>query len=393
MNQSPMPSRRDSDRDLVTRDTRTLRSLPLGAQWEFTRRHPYYQLIWRLAPTVKQEMVRNNVTDFEQAARVLAMCAAIGVVPHVSGLPDPAKEFSELDSPGAEWAYPNSVRPLLVRDLVCILLRALPREDAEQAARLLTAVNESDAIEGDDENRSLMRNALIDVTMAMTGGGFLGIVDAPFFAVLIECSQRQIEADLSTHVKRLREQHGITESRVQVVKMKAYLDAFDAIEGWRSGHFHLDQMLTVRAASTRLKSKPSTTWTRYCEAFRLLTGHKYTFELWFGVLAMFKVAQSKFSQEPENFGMLERRSEQNRQGRARGERNPIPESVVAGTSESASELLRHIDATQTNKQLSILRLSLEEAFESDASDLEIAERLGYSEAFITRCREMAREAS
>ncbi len=393
MIQSQIPFGDAPDRDFVLRDARTLRALPLGAQWEFTRRHPYYQLVWRLAPAVQQQFFEKRVADTNQATQVFAMCAAIGVVPHVDGLPDPATEFNKLDGPASEWAYPNSVRPLLVRDMICILLRALPREDAKQAARLLAAVDDGEAIEGDDESRSLLRGALIQSTMTMTSDAFLTIVDAPFFSVLVECSQRQIEADLSTHVKRLREQRKITESRVQVAKMKVYLDTFDAVEGWLNGRFQLDQMRTIRDASTFLKARPSTVWTRYREAFRLLTGHPYTFELWFRVLAMFKIAQSQLNAEPQSFKELARRSEQYSRGRARDERKPIPESVIAGTSESANELLRHIDATQSNTQLTDLRLSLEEAFASNASDLEIAKQLGFPEAFIARCREMASEAN
>ncbi|QDU88407.1 hypothetical protein Pla175_17830 [Pirellulimonas nuda] len=361
---------------LVVRDPFVLRDLPTSAQWEFTRRHPYYQTAWRLAPDVLQATVTGNLVDPLPASMILGMMSAIGVVTDINGLPSPETAFDDLDGPGAEWAHPSSVHPLMIRDLLCLLIATLPREDAVYAAMYLREAVLGDPVEGDDEHRTQQRFNQIQMARLRTSDGFKSLVDEPFFAIHLRASQRQIQKDLGKHIKRLREQKSIPERRVHVKKMNSLLATFDAIEGWEEGRYHLEKAMTIQDVAARAKESRSTVWNRYLEAFRLLTGHPYTFELWWKLLANLKIAQAEVDRTPENYGSLTRRRD------LASRQVPVNESRLGGD----NEMLRDLDSTESNAEFTELRMDLESLWEKGASDDEIAETLGYPVAFVQQCR-------
>ncbi len=368
---------------LVIRDPLVLRDLPTSAQWEFTRRHPYYQMGWRLAPDVLQAMATGNLSDPLPAAMILATMSAIGVVTEINGLPAPETEFSDLDGPGAEWALPSSVHPLMIRDLVCLLIATLPPEDAVQAAIYLQDATLGDRIEGDDEHRTQQRFNQIKTARLWMSATFMSVVDEPFFSVHLRASDRQIQQDLGRHLKRLREQKSISERRVPVSKMQGLLATFDAIEGWNGGRYHLENAMTIQEVAAQERQSRSTIWNRYREAFRLLTGHPYTFDLWWKLLAKFKISQATVEGAPENYGSLIRRRDYS------GRQVPVSESRLGGD----SEMLRDRDATESDSEYTRLRMDFERLWEQGATDEEIARTLGYPLAFVIQCRSFVAESA
>lgn len=371
------------EESLYRRDPTILLDLPVRFRWEFTRRHAYYQMGWRLAPAVLRAATQGGETDPVFSAWVLAAMKSIGVAVEPDGIPDPATEFDQLDVQQNAWVQPSSVRPILIRDLVAILLSTIPKDDGLRIVEAIRdAVLDDGRVENDDAAQTQQRYNAIRSLLASGIPYLTSELTEPFFWFHLNASQRQIEGDLAAHLARLRAERGLVERRVPVSKLEAYLNAFDAIEGWRDGGYQREDAATVAAAAARLGIPRSTCWSRYSEAFRLITGHPYQLDIWWRIFAQLKIAMSRRDGLDVDQSYLARRAQR------APSTVPIAESRVFQGRDGTLDALQRFSGKPTQEEWVDDRLELANRIADGQSDEEIAEALGAHPSLIAQYRDL-----
>jgi|GEM_PF-1509322 len=283
---------------VLVRPREVLMSLPVEYRWEFTRRHPYYLQFWQLALRRHEHRSDDELERFaEDAARIIL--GGIGIAESTRP-PDPRQGFDALDMHdlGGLWLG-GAVAPAMLRTLAQILLLALPASQRAQLGRLL---NESAEYGSSD---SPQMRGIYSRLAELTDPAWDSFPEVPFLSVNLQMPLRAISEAMEELVRRWKEERGIPEHRRRDDKLVEYLRAWDLREGWSDGSYQSAAEKTFREISQDTRTPIQTVIDRYRTAFRYLSGHEYTPELWIRLVGPLKL--SRHFANPEAMRLLLRR--------------------------------------------------------------------------------------
>src|SRR5262249_50172733 len=118
-----------------------------------------------------------------------------------------------------------------------------------------------------------------------------GFPEVPVISVNLEMPQRAITEAIENLVREWKENRGIPEQRRRDDKLAAYLTVWDAREGWTNGEYIGPREQTFRQIAATNREPVSTVIGRYRTAFRYLSGHDYSPELWIRLMGPLKLAR------------------------------------------------------------------------------------------------------
>jgi hypothetical protein len=118
------------------------------------------------------------------------------------------------------------------------------------------------------------------------------IPEIPLFYVHLGASQNAIVRDMEDQVRRWKKRRGLGSSKVHTEKIDTYLEVWDLREGWTGSGYERGRELSFAAVARRLKSGSiSKVATRYRAAFKLITGHEFSPELWLRLFGPLKLSE------------------------------------------------------------------------------------------------------
>lgn len=269
---------------LLMRPPEVTNSLPWEYRWEFTRRHPYYQQFWGAAQRYHREPNSDSVQRTVDQAAILIL-GAIGVassqVPQDPGLS--AKELGSRDLGGA-WLG-GAVAPATLRTLAHMLLLALPKEERGLLSQLLSESAAFDCQDRDHMHQIHQRLAEFKAT------AWDSFPKAPVYSINLQMPQRAIKEAIESLVRQGKKNTGMRENRRRDDKFKKYLEVWDLREGWQDGTYVGFAENKFREIAKKTHRPFTTLISQYRTAFRLLSGHDYTRELWIRLLGPLKLSR------------------------------------------------------------------------------------------------------
>jgi hypothetical protein len=252
---------------LFERDKNDLLDVPLNYRWEFTRRHPYYLLLWRQARGYHQNEFAAGTQESEDGLVAMYVLGMIGV----TGEPaDPKDSFEQLG--GLDPAFlSGSVQPMTIRNNLIMLISSLPRAELEVLRTVLEgALNPDFATPGDTDLRVQKRQA-IDFLLQCSSPLLDSYPDAPLYYIHLHASQNRIVQDLEVFIRRWKEQRGIPEHRTPITKFPEYLKVWDLREGWNDGSYEMGAEKSLSEVASELKQPKSSVANSYRAAFKRRT--------------------------------------------------------------------------------------------------------------------------
>jgi hypothetical protein len=336
-------------------------------RWELTRRHPYYQVNWRMAARYYQP------DNYPNVAIANISCAAALVLKYIGvhGPPlDPATPTAEVcGAEGAMAFLAGSIQPCTLRSMVDLLAAVLPAETLDELGKLFQERARLRRIHGmawpgtEEGAESFAAFGLLRAYELDT------CLQAPVVNVLLEASNRMLVKDLLTYATTRRKFASIRAVKIQPNQLRAVLAVWDLREGWTGSAYDLGREVTF-AKIVRQVGKPlSTLYSRYRKAFEFITGHDYSFDNWWLVFGVAKF----FRAEP---GKLTSSASARRRVSPAGPR-VVPESTVfrpQGNPESP-QILEFMARSQEDVQSQILRKDLKALIQTGKSNQEIIDEL------------------
>lgn len=264
---------------LVARPPDTVQHLPLNYRWEFTRRHPYYQMFWNVPHDTASSDEPEATYQREIAELILAQI-------NVSGDTIPPKtewDDMSLDESWRIWTE-GALSRIQLKGLVATLIGALSRNSLRSLSTLLWQASE---IEDGD---TAAEYRLLKSVMHGDFPGFEHYLPNLIVTVSPSASEKSIAAAASKIICDFRDEHDLDATRIRTDKFDAYLRAWDLREGWHSGSYYrdLERRLKVIAKETGLSD--ATVCDHYKSAFNLITGMDYSPDSWLNIVGKFKAA-------------------------------------------------------------------------------------------------------
>ncbi len=274
---------------LVRRPHGHLLDLPMAIRWEATRRHPYYLTFWEVA---RQHHCGGGVDHpvaplLRQAA--LFMLGAIGV----TGRPvDPATAAADLDMADPDPGFlSGAIQPMTLRNMALTLASYLtPAERIAVGEVLMSGCHAEDTADS-NEQREVQRMQVLNELAKLASSNLDSFPDAPLFYIHLEASLRTTTKDLLGIVSRFKRRRAIREKRVRRNKFAEYLRVWDLREGWTGRSYDRARELPLRVISARLKKPLPTVTSRYKAAFRLISGHDFSVDLWVRLFGPLKLTE------------------------------------------------------------------------------------------------------
>jgi hypothetical protein len=263
---------------LVPRPADSFRHLPVQYQWEFTRRHPYYQMFWDPSE-ISDGFPQSLVEAVKETAELIL--TNIGVN---SNGPSPAINWSELqlDDSWSAWTS-GALSRIKVRSLVAMLATMLSQDALKVVSTLLweaSSLDESD-VEG---SYSLIKRLAQDEFPQ-----FDDYLPDLLVAISPSASEAKIAEAVKSIVKDYREEYDISPGRLRTDKFDQYLEVWDLREGWTHGGYDGHQEVKLAEIASRLSTKVSTVCDHYEAAFQQITGVSYSRENWLTLIGLFKM--------------------------------------------------------------------------------------------------------
>ncbi|MGZ0166940.1 MAG: hypothetical protein ACKVII_23700 [Planctomycetales bacterium] len=254
-----------------------MQHIPLRYRWEFTRRHPYYQMLWQLpgdttgtVPAAQREL-----------AELLLSCV------NVSGATvSPATEWEDF-SPDESWSIwtDGALSQVQLKGLVATLVGVLSRDSLASVSALLGQASQL------DESNSSAKYELLKSVIHGEHPGFESYLPDLMVTISPSATEKSIAGAVAKIVQNYKSEHGIAKTRNQTGKYDEYLSAWDHREGWSNGAYDRDgeQLLKDIAKETRLSI--TTLHSRYKACFQLITGVEYSKHSWFKIVGQYKLAE------------------------------------------------------------------------------------------------------
>jgi len=269
------PENSDWFHQFVSRPIATVEHLPHKYRWEFTRRHPYYQMLWQVPHDA-------TVTAPERELAELLLTHI-----NVSGAtvsPDTEWEDFSADESWSIWTD-GALSRIQLKGLVATLIGVLSRDSLRSVSTLLWQASELD-----ESNRGV-EYALLKSVLHGEFPGLDSYLPDLMVTISPSASEKSIASAVAKIVQGYRSEHGIETTRIRTDKFDDYLSAWDHREGWSSGSYDRDgeQILKEIAKETRLPI--ATICDRYKACFQLITGVEYSKHDWFTIVGQYKLAE------------------------------------------------------------------------------------------------------
>ena len=260
----------------VSRPIATVEHLPLRYRWEFTRRHPYYQMLWQLPGDTTGTVPASQ----RELAELLLSCV------NVSGATvSPATEWEDF-TPDDSWSIwtDGALSRIQLKGLVAILVGVLSRDSLASVSALLGQASQL------DESDSGAKYELLKSVIHGDHPEFESYLPDLMVTISPSASEKSIAGAVAKIAQNYKSERGITTTRIQTRKFDDYLSAWDRREGWSSGAYDRDgeQLFKEIAKETRLPI--ATIGARYEACFQLITGIKYSKHAWFQIVGQYKLA-------------------------------------------------------------------------------------------------------
>ncbi|QDU05455.1 hypothetical protein V6x_51920 [Gimesia chilikensis] len=268
-------SKEDDNFAILDRPPYQLRNLPVQMRWEATRRHPSYQLLWNYPPEVSSTAPSRIDLNATQVMLRQVLLIKIGYSgPTIS----PSTEFNDIgEDEFPEWMS-GSIHPISTRGMLSIALLTLSHAALKDMARLFeyAAKEESE----DDDFRAQAYFSLLRVADESLDQ----YPDELIVSLAPQSSVKQFQADAKAILARFQEHRNLHPARTRADRYEDYLRIWDMREGWCHGQYQSEREMTLSQIASQTGDSIKTIHNRYRSSFELITGHKYTPELWFRVM-------------------------------------------------------------------------------------------------------------
>ncbi|QDV55414.1 hypothetical protein Mal33_13860 [Rosistilla oblonga] len=256
---------------MLQRPALHLDALSIEMKWETTRRHPLYVWLWNTWRVFQREHQDQAATEFQDFAGTQWAWGMLGI----NGIPvDPALMFEELSGANANprWLK-RSARPVTYRHLAKILQARLSSDGLRLLSTMLFKAGETEP-NSDERDQRLVSLNNIDCPELDC------LVDLPLLQYSPAAPSKEFVSDITNLRNEMRSNLGIEESRTNESKMRIYLDAWDAREGWRDGTYDRSAPMSLKNASLELETSQRKAKYAYQQGFQLISGHPFSFENW-----------------------------------------------------------------------------------------------------------------
>ena len=272
--------------DSIKREPFQLRSLSIPMRWEVTRRHPFYQKLWKDSANFhRQEITSTNPFEKikrESAAKLLALIGVSGEPP------DPKTPFSELGESELNNAWlSGAVHPVTLRGMAGILLATLPESTLGDLGLYLIEAS----CEKNDKEKYSRENSLSKLASYKCE-----VLDSytaePLVSVNPAASQRQISEAIKSLHGQWKNERELKEQRDRSDKNKTYLEVWDLREGFsEEGAYNISEEQKLSEIAEVVGSSISTVSNHYRSAFEMIIGKPYSPELWWNTIGVFKLSK------------------------------------------------------------------------------------------------------
>jgi hypothetical protein len=269
--------------NLVIRNPDVLSALSLRYRWEFTRRHPYYLVYWMPA----RDHYMAEVPDDPQRAPMCAVAAhlllfAIGVT--AAPLP-PSSEWNDIKDtqPSRAVWEEGAVAPASYRAMASMLIADLPRATKLALALLLGKSA------GCDDDDLFAHFDMLSELMRMREPALDAIPNRPVISVNPVLPLRATQRAVAKLKRQWSSSLGLTQTRPRPDVLEDYLAVWDLREGWTGDRYDVKRELQFKEVAIRRRLPLQTVVSQYRSAFRLLSGHDYSFLTWLKLFASEKL--------------------------------------------------------------------------------------------------------
>jgi hypothetical protein len=273
----------------VPRDTKDLLDLPLQYRWEFTRRHPYYQLFWRAAQRYRRNELTAGTVESDIGFVATQLLGMIGV----TGEPvDPALTFEELGEV-EPTLLSGTVQPMTLHSIITLLIAALPPAEMQVVRAVLdVAANPEYAVEGDETlvHQKLKAQSFLAQLVSARLDSY---PDAPLYYIHLEASQRRIREDVEQFVRVMKKRRQIPERRSHIGEFEDCLTVWDLREGWNDGAYRDKAEQCFAAIAENLGRPKSSIANSYRIAFRRIIGPEFSNEMWLRVMGAMRLVMAQ----------------------------------------------------------------------------------------------------
>jgi hypothetical protein len=360
---------------LVPRDRVDLLDLPLNFRWEFTRRHPYYLLVWRMARGYRRNEFAIGSSEVEAGLAAMYLLGMIGVTGEP---PDPTCSFEDLGDLDPAFMS-GSIQPMTIRNMISILIETLPSADLQLVRAALAVAVDPDYAIPDDIDQRLQKRKADSYLMRFSSAVFDSYPDAPLYYIHLDASQRRIVEDVEVFIRRWKEQRNIPERRTRIQEFVDYLKVWDLHEGWSEGGYKVEEEKSFGQIAKELRLPKSTVVNAYRAAFKRLVGQEFAPELWIRVMGLVKLPALNSQPASKLTGRYRRLISSNAP-------KPVPESRVENEPPEHGEvgLIESESAHEGDQKFVELALDATELIERGLADSEIAEKLELNDRSVLR---------
>jgi hypothetical protein len=373
---------------IVARPPGQLHDLPLEARWEVTRRNPYYLVFWAQARAFRRAELSVHPAEGYLRYAAHLILAQIGVTGEPVSPETSGQELIGSDNAALDFLT-GTVQPVTFRGVVSMLLNGLPPVELEAVGDLLRAAGRGEYEVPEDAPPDIQKKlASVELTRLISVN-LDSFAEIPLFYVHLGASQNSILRDTGEQVRRWKKRRGLGSPKVQAEKIDLYLKVWDLREGWTGAGYDRARERTFANITKTLGIGPiSKVVSRYRAAFRLISGHDFSPELWWRLVGPLKF--SKFLGDP-----IVVLSDPIRHRFSSPGPKPVPESVISPATDDVSSPGIVASSATVDRDITIadLLMDLETLIDRGLSDDEVATKLELSDSglvayYRTRIKEL-----
>lgn len=266
----------------VLRPSASFLQLPLEFRWEATRRHPYYLRFWRTAAEEPDD--GDTVARLRRDAAKLILKAV-----NVVGVPvDPATSFHDLNGQHVSPAFlGGALAPFTLRGALVVLATSLDPDALGQVAMELAQLADS----GIDRSDPRILHSILQRLNSLPIAGLDSIPNEGIVSFNPRSPSRAIIEDLSCHVKAIKRQLGVRETRRRPEHLKDFFQVWDDREGWTGSGYERAREKRLTEISKVRRRPLKTVSDQYRRAFEIIFGTPYRGDLWLRTMLPLKVPQ------------------------------------------------------------------------------------------------------
>jgi hypothetical protein len=212
----------------------------------------------------------------------------LGMIGVTGEPPDPAISFDDLGDLDPALLS-GSIQPMTIRNMISILVAALPTAELQVLRAILDAAVHPDyAIQGDND-QTLQKRMAQGHLMRLSSAILDSYPDAPLYYIHLDASQRRIVEDVEVFIRRWKERRKIPERRTRIQDFADYLKVWDLREGWKDGTYQVEAERSFGQVAKELRQSKSTAVNAYRAAFKRIVGQDFSPELWIRVMGLLKL--------------------------------------------------------------------------------------------------------